>query len=147
MHKVLRAITAGVASTTVMTVALLIVDVETRSKLSLFEAIARFFGMPGQMGRGLLIFLFFGVVVWPLLFVLLYPYLPPQQDPAVKGMVLATVLWAGFVLVGTAEIHTVIVLFYLVMTLIIHLAYGFTLGLVYGWTESTPAPRAMDSRA
>ncbi|UPM45168.1 DUF6789 family protein [Halocatena salina] len=138
MHKVQRAITAGVASTIVMSVALLIVDVETRSKLSLFDALARFFGMPGRVGRGLLLFLFFGVVVWPLLFALLYPYLPPQHDPAVKGMVLATVLWIGFVLIGTTQIDTSIVLFYLIVTLLTHLAYGFTLGLVYGWTEPTP---------
>lgn len=120
-----------------MTVALLIVDVETRSRLSLFEVLARFFGMPGQVGRGLLIFLFFGIVVWPLLFALLYPYLPPQQDPAVKGMVLATVLWMGFVLIGTTQINVALILFYLVVTLLTHLVYGFTLGLVYGWTEPT----------
>lgn len=130
-----------------MIVALLIVDVETRSKLSLFPALAWFFGMPGQVGRGLLIFVFFGIVVWPLLFALLYPYLPPQQDSVVKGMVLATVLWMGFVLLGTNQINVTLVLFYLVVTLLTHLAYGFTLGLVYGWTEPTPAPSATNNQA
>lgn len=147
MHKVLRAITAGIASTTVMIVTLLVIDVETRSKLSLFGALARFFGMPGQVGRGLLVFLFFGIVVWPLLFALIHPYLPPKRDPAVKGMVLATILWIGFVLIGTAQIDVILVLFYLIVTLLTHLAYGFTLGLVYGWTGPTPAPNATNDRA
>ncbi|RRJ31497.1 DUF6789 family protein [Halocatena pleomorpha] len=147
MHKVQRAITAGVASTTVMSMALLIVDVQTRSELSLFDALARFFGMPGRVGRGLLIFFFFGIVVWPLLFALLFPYLPPQHDPAVKGMLLATVLWIGFVLVGTAQIDTSVVLFYLAVTLLTHLAYGFTLGAVYNWTGQPPSPDTTDNRA
>jgi hypothetical protein len=133
MGTVLRAITGGAVSTTVMVVTLLVVDIETRSRLSLFEAIARFVGVPGNTGLGFIVFLAFGVVVWPLLFAFLEPYLPPAHDSAVSGMLFASALWVAFMLVGTAEITVILVAFYAAVTLLAHLAYGFTLGLVYGW--------------
>lgn len=135
MSKALRAITAGVVSTTVMVVVLFLADVETRSRLSLFDAMARFVGMPGNVAVGFLLFLFVGIVVWPLLFALADPHLPPKHDSAVSGMLFAVAVWVAFVLTGTTEIHVILALFYAVVTLLAHLAYGFTLGLVYGWME------------
>lgn len=128
-----------------MIFSLLIIDVETRSKLSLFEALARFFGVPGDVGLGVLVFLVFGVFVWPVVFVYVSPYLPPKGDQAVKGMVFATVLWVAFILIGSAQMDVILVLFYLVITLFTHLAYGFTLGLLYGWTEPTTTAQPADS--
>lgn len=147
MHKLIRATGSGVAATTVMILFLLIIDVETRAKLSLFEALARFFGVPGSVGLGILIFLFFGVFVWPVIFAFVSPYLPPKGDPAVKGMLFAAVLWLAFIIIGSAQMDVIVVVFYLAVTLLTHLAYGFTLGLTYGWTEPTPAVRTANSRA
>lgn len=147
MHTVKRALTAGIASTAVMSIILLVIDVQTRARLSLFEAIARLFGLYGHIGWGLLVFLFFGVVVWPILFAKIYPSLPPERDLAVKGMVLATGLWIGFVLIGTAKVDAILVLFYLVVTLLPHLVYGFVLGVVYGWTGPTQTPDMTNSQA
>ena len=145
MHRILRATGSGVIATTVMIFALLIIDVETRSKLSLFEALARFFGVSGHVGLGVILFLVFGILVWPVVFVYVNGYLPPENDPAVKGMLFATVLWIAFILIGSAQMDVILVLFYLVVTLLAHLAYGFTLGLLYGWTEPTPTARPANS--
>lgn len=133
MRKVWRALTSGIVSTLVMSTAFLMVDVQTRAELGLFQALSRFFGMPDRVGLGFLIFVFFGVVVWPLVFAAVEPYLPPEGDAAVSGMLFATVLWVGFVLIGTTEIAAIILPFYVAVTLVTHLLYGFTMGLVYGW--------------
>lgn len=133
MRKVWRALTSGIVSTLAMSLAFLMVNVQTRAQLRLFEAMARFFRVPGRVGLGFLVFVFFGVVVWPLLFAAIEPYLPPEGDPAVSGMLFATVLWVGFVIIGTTEIAAIVLPFYLAVTLVTHLVYGFTLGLVYGW--------------
>lgn len=145
MRKALRAITGGVVGTTIMVVALLVMDVETRSKLSLFEAIARFFGVPNQVALGFLVFLFFGVVVWPLVFAAVDPYIPPGEDSAVSAMLFAAALWLAFMVVGTAEMDIILLPLYAIMTLLAHLAYGFTLGLVYGWRgwPSTSEPASI----
>lgn len=133
MRKAWRAIVAGVASTFVHMSILLLVDVQTRARLPLFEALARLFRVPGQVGLGFLISVTFGVIVWPLLFIFVEPYLPPKDDEAVSGMLFAIGLWVGVVLLGTAEMRYLLLPFYLGATLVTNLAYGFTLGLVYGW--------------
>lgn len=133
MWKVWRATAGGIVGTFAMMAVLLIVEVQTRARLLLFEALARQFGLPEQVGLGFLVAMFFGVVVWPLVFVAVEPRLPPDDDAAVSGMVFATVLWVGFILIGTTEIAFLLLPFYVAVTLFVHLVYGFTLGLVYGW--------------
>ena len=133
MQRAWRAIIGGLAGTLAMSAALFLVEVQTRARLALYEALARQFGVPDSVGLGFLIFAFFGVVVWPLLFTLLESRLPPSGDPAVSGMLFSSVLWLGFVLLGTSEIHVLLLPFYAVVTLLVHLVYGFTMGLVYGW--------------
>ena len=142
MRKVGRAILAGVVSTSAMMVLLLMVEVQTRTRLLLFEALARLFGMPDRVALGFVVAATFGVVVWPLLFVLVEPYLPPDDDAAVSGMLFATVLWVGFVLLGTSEVPLLVFPFYVAATLFTHLVYGFTLGLVYGWAPLAPNHRS-----
>lgn len=133
MQRAWRAIVGGITGTLVMSVALLVMEVQTRARLALYEALARLFGVPDSLGLGFLIFAFFGVVVWPLLFTLVESKLPPSGDPAVSAMLFSSVLWLGFVLLGTTEIQVLLLPFYAVVTLLVHLVYGFTLGLVYGW--------------
>lgn len=140
MKKRWRALLSGAAGTLAMTTVFLVIDVETRARLLLFEALARFFGVPERVGLGFLVFVVFGVVVWPLLFATLEPRLPPQGDAAVSGMLFATVLWVGFVLIGTSEIVVLLFPFYAAVTLVVHLVYGFTMGLVYGWHALASRP-------
>lgn len=127
-----------------MATVFLLIEVQTRARLALFEALARFVGLPDRLVLGFLVFAFFGVVVWPLVFVVVDPHLLPEDDSAVSGMVFATILWVGFVLIGTAEIVPILLPFYAAVTLVAHLVYGFTLGLVYGWT---PLASDTDARA
>lgn len=139
MHRALRAFVGGSVATAVMTIALLVMDVETRAQLGLFEALARFFGMPNQVGLGFLAFLAFGVFVWPLVFAAVESHIPPRKDVAVRGMLFGAALWVAFAVIATAELQVILVFLYAALTLFAHLLYGFTLGLVYGWTDRIPA--------
>lgn len=141
MRRAWRAVVGGLVSTLAMATIFLLIEVQTRARLRLFEALARFVGLPDRLVLGFLVFVFFGVVVWPLVFVVADQYLPPRDDSAVSGMVFATILWVGFLVIGTAEIAVVLLPFYAAVTLVAHLVYGFTLGLVYGW-----APLATDGQ-
>lgn len=142
MQRVWRAVVGGLAGTFAMSAALLVVDVQTRTQLALYEALARLFGLPDSVGLGFLVFAFFGVVVWPLLFALVESKLPPPGDAAVSGMLFSSVLWLGFLLIGTTELSVLLLPFYAVVTLLVHLVYGFTLGLVYGWRPLLPEAEA-----
>ncbi|MBX0296747.1 DUF6789 family protein [Haloarcula nitratireducens] len=146
MRKLWRTLVSGVVSTVIMMFLLLLIDIQTRARLLLFETLARLFGLPGRVGLGFLVAVFFGVVVWPALFVAAEPYLPPEGDEAVSGMLFATALWVGFLLIGTAEIPLFLFPFYAAVTLITHLVYGFVLGLVYGWEPLAANRSSMGQR-
>ena len=136
MGTVQRAAVGGLAGTIAMGTLLVLLEVQMRTRLLLFEAVARFFQVPGRADFGVVLAGLFGVVVWPPIFAAVEPYLPPE-DPAVSGMVFAAGLWVAFVALATTEVTVVLLPLYLAVTLLAHLVYGFTLGTVYGWT---PAP-------
>jgi cytochrome c oxidase subunit 1 len=81
---------------------------------------------PVLAGVGL--FLFIGMVVWPLLFLSIESYLPGRNFPQ-RGMTFGVVLWTGFAFgfypSGYSPAQTAL---YLVFTLFGHLAYGFFTG-------------------
>jgi hypothetical protein len=134
MNRFLRAITAGVAATTIMSLIFLFSQVQTRSQLGAPEAIARFVGMPDQHVIGFLIFAAAGIFVWPVVFVLargVLAGLPGGNDAAMQGMLFGLLLWFAFLVLGTGELTWPFVLLYLFFTLLGHLAYGFTLGFGY----------------
>ncbi|WP_129114571.1 DUF6789 family protein [Halegenticoccus tardaugens] len=136
MNRPLSAIAGGVAGISVMSVLLLLLEVETREAIGLFEAVARFVGMPGNQFLGVIIFLVAGAVAWPLLFLALEDYLPGGPDPATRGMAFASVLWIAFVIAGRGDIGGPLFVVYAGLTLVAHLAYGFTLGAVYARLSS-----------
>lgn len=140
MRKGWRAVLGGVVGTFAMMGILLIFEVQTRARLLLFEALAGMFGLSDRIGLGMLVAMLFGIVVWPLVFVVVEPFLPTRDDAAVSGMLFATVLWAGFILLGSTEMSGLFLPFYLVLTLVVHLVYGFSLGLVYGWAPLAAGP-------
>lgn len=134
MNRFLRAIGAGAAGTTVMMLVFLFAQVQTRARLGAPEAIARFVGVPDHQYVGLVIFVAVGVLVWPVVFVVVEEYLaslPGGRDAAIRGVVFGVVLWIAFLLLGTGELTWPFVLLYLLFTLLGHVAYGFTLGVVY----------------
>ena len=134
MNRFLRAIGAGAAATTVMMAIFLFAEVQTRSRLNAPDAIARFVGLPDQLFVGFVIFAAIGVLVWPVVFVAIQEYLarlPGGRDIAIRGIVFGLVLWVAFLVLGTGDLTWPFVLLYVLFTLIGHLAYGFTLGVVY----------------
>ncbi|MFC7044073.1 DUF6789 family protein [Halobacteriaceae archaeon GCM10025711] len=132
------ALAGGAAGMAVMTVVLVLLEVQTRSEVGLFAVVARFVGMPGQIFLGFVLFVVAGLLAWPLLFLALEPYLPLGPDPAVRAMVLTAGLWVAFVLAGRGDLSGPILVVYVAVTLLAHLAYGFTLGAVYARLAGVP---------
>lgn len=134
MNRFLRAIGAGVVATAAMMAIFLFTQVQTRSRLGAPEAIARFVGVPGHLYVGLVVFIAVGIFVWPVVFAVVQDRLadvPGGTDVAVRGLVFGAVLWILFLILGTEELVWPFVVLYLAFTLLGHLAYGFTLGLIY----------------
>lgn len=134
MNRFLRAIGAGAAATAVMMAIFLFTEVQTRSRLDAPNAIARFVGLPEQPIVGFVIFAAVGVFVWPIVFVAIEEYLaslPGGRDVAIRGVIFGLALWVAFLVLGTGELTWPFVLLYLLFTLLGHLAYGFTLGVIY----------------
>lgn len=138
MNRVASAAIGGFAGMCVMSVFLILLEVETRSRIGLFGVIARFVGLPGQVFVGFLVFFAAGTVAWPLLFLGLERYGLGGVDPAIRGMALASVLWVVFVVTGSGDLDGAILLLYGTFTLLGHLAYGFTLGAVYARLSARP---------
>lgn len=130
MNRPGSAIVGGLVGTTVLSALLVLLDVQARSAIQIFEVIARFVGMPGEEFLGFVIYVLAGVVAWPLLFVALEPYIPRGPDPAARGVVFATALWLVFVVTGRGDLDGPILIIYAAYTLFAHWAYGFALGAV-----------------
>jgi hypothetical protein len=136
------AVVGGVVGTGVISGILVMLEVQMRDVLHLFDAVARFVGLPGQTFLGFVIYSLAGAVVWPLIFLALRPYLPRGPDPAAQGTVFATALWVVFAITGRGDLTGPLLVVYLVFTLLAHWAYGFTMGAVYGYlTGETPRAR------
>lgn len=133
MNRFLRAISAGVAATTVLMLVFLFSQVQTRSQLGAPEAIARFVGMPEHHIIGFAVFCAIGILVWPVVFVFVRERVAGRgpRDPTVQGLLFGVVLWVLFLVLGTGQLTWPFVILYLLFTLIGHLAYGFVLGFVY----------------
>lgn len=132
MNRAVSAIAGGVAATAVFSLLLLLLEAQTRSAVFIFDAVARFVGVPGSPAVGFVLFALAGAVAWPLLFVALEEYIPRGPDPAARGVVFASVLWVAFVGANRSDVSGPVLLIYLPFTLFAHWAYGFTLGAVYG---------------
>jgi hypothetical protein len=131
-RQLLGAVAGGVAGMAAMSVVFALLEVETRYEVGIFAGIARFVRMPGNLLFGFLVFVFFGAVVWPLLFVFVEHRIPRGPDPAKRGMVFAALLWLLFVVTARGQLSGATLLIYAGLTLAGHLAYGFILGAVYG---------------
>ena len=134
----LRAILSGGVGMLVMVLALVMLNIQTRSALNLYALVARFVGMGGNRSLGFIVFVAVGIVVWPLIFAWAEPHLPPEGDPAVSGMLFAVVIWLAFMVTSVPEVPTILLFLFGGYTLLAHLAYGFTLGLIFGWTAKRP---------
>lgn len=140
MNRPVAAVAGGVAGMGLMTLLLLLFEVETRSRIGLFDAVARFVGLPGETFLGFVIFLLAGVFAWPLLFVALENHIPWPDDHAARGVLFASTLWIPFVLLGRGEVGGPLLVVYVGFTYLAHVAYGFTLGAVYARLADAISP-------
>jgi len=134
----------GLVGTAAMTVGLFIASALNAFDMATFALLAELTGLGAvvpisPLALGYLIFLAGGMVTWPLLFASIGSYLPGEKF-ATKGLPYGFVLWTGFVLAfseGIAAGLPTLVL-YAVLTLVAHLAYGFSLGSVFDYLSDRP---------
>jgi hypothetical protein len=131
MDRVPSVVAGGFAGTTVLSLLLLLLEVQTREQIQTFEVIARFVGVPGQYAVGFLLFAVAGVLAWPLVFVAVEGYLPLGPDPAARAVGLGIALWVAFVITGRGTISGPLLILFAGYTLVAHVVYGFVLGAVY----------------
>lgn len=123
------AISAGFTGTAVMTALLVAADAITAFDIRPFEAVASFVGIQ-DVALGFFVFVLLGTVAWSFVFITLGQYLPGEHD-AVRGMVFSVVLWTGFVTAFSGNVAAGDLPLYAAFTLLVHIAYGVTLGAVY----------------
>lgn len=132
----------GFVGTSVMTVVLLVATTIGAFDFVAFEELATLSGLAAVVPMdarsfGYLIFLFGGMVTWPLLLASLGSYLPGRSF-AIKGIPFGFVLWTGFALAFYTGQTGLALVAYLVLTLIGHFAYGFALGTVFDYLSTRP---------
>jgi len=146
VNRIAGGILGGATGISVMSVVFLMLEVETREQVQAFDAVARYVGMPGNTFIGFIIFAAVGTIIWPLLFVAIEPSLPFEDPPSI-GMILGSVLWIAFFVLGRGDISGPLLAVFAGFTLLAHLAYGFLLGAFYnrfgdavGSTPNRPEP-------
>jgi len=134
----------GLVGTAAMSVGLFIASSLGVFRMSSFAALSDLTGLdlifPGNaLAVGYLIFLAGGMVTWPLLFASIGSYLPGSRF-ALKGLPYGFVLWTGFVLAFVEGVpgDGLSLALYAILTLIAHLAYGFSLGSVFDYLSDRP---------
>lgn len=132
----------GLVGTAVMTAVLLVGATLGAFDLNSFSVLAELTGISALFPSnpaavGYVIFLGSGMVMWPLLFVSIGSYLPGETY-AERGIPYGFVLWTGFVLAFYDGYTGVLLAVYLVVTLIAHFAYGFSLGAVFDYLSKRP---------
>lgn len=105
-----------------------------------FASLAELAGL-GAVGPpvllGFLVFLAHGLVTWPLLFASVKQYLPGGIDP-VRGVVLGTALWTGFVAAFYQSYLGSGFYVFLVFSLLGHWGYGFGVGVTFHYLTTRP---------
>jgi hypothetical protein len=132
----------GAVGTAALTVGLLVAASLGAFELSAFAVIGDLTGVdvlfPNNVAAvGYVLFLLGGMVTWPLLFASIGSYLPGSRF-AIKGLPYGFVLWTGFVMAFYTGQTGLLLALYVLLTLIAHFAYGFTLGAVFDYLSNRP---------
>ncbi len=130
----------GLVGTAAATVGLLIAESVGAFSRESFGQLALMIGLDGlasPVALGYATFVLGGMLPWPLLFASLKEYLPGGRDPF-KGVVFGTMLWTGFVLAFYDGFTGITLVAYVVLTLMAHWAYGFSLGAVFEYLSTRP---------
>lgn len=127
------AMVAGFVATVVIIVLLILADMIVGVSIRPFVTLSNFIGLADHQWVGVLVFFGGGTVLWPFMFITVGRFLPGRTD-AIRGMVFSAILWTGFVFLfasgggGPEDLAA-----YAILTLIAHLAYGFTLGVLFDY--------------
>lgn len=133
----LQTIKAGIVSTALMLFIFLAAESESGFKLGVPAAIAKFVRMPGDVYLGFSVFVFIGVVVWPLVFAAIedkFEALPGSGDIAVRGVMFSLLLWLAFLGFGSTGMQlesSALLVLYLAFSFLAHVGYGYSLGVFY----------------
>jgi hypothetical protein len=130
----------GLVGTAMMTGVLLIaesVGVFARESFAELGGLAGLEAFGPAIVVGYLVFLFNGMVPFPLLFAAVMEYLPGDRPP-LSGMAFGAILWTGFVIVFYEGFGGLGLVLYVGLTLAAHLAYGLGLGLVFEYLSTRP---------
>jgi hypothetical protein len=103
---------------------------------------------PASPAVGWVLHFFVGTVVWGVVFAVLHDYLPGPSWQ--RGLIFAVGAWLLLMGGAAALIDARVIAFDLdasmiVVTLVVHVIYGVSLGVIYGWLldrDGAPAPRA-----
>jgi hypothetical protein len=125
---VLHALKAGVAGTAVLSVLLLGLEVQTRSRVRVAEVLVAYVGTPGQQSIAILIFVLVTAIVWPLAFVALDDRdLLPGRTRTRRAVIFALALAVAFAITGRGELSGPVLVLYGAAVLGAYVAYGLTL--------------------
>jgi hypothetical protein len=133
----------GFVGTSLMTVVLLVGASLGGFEMSSFGTTAELIGLDAILGpdmvlaAGYVIFLGGGMTTWPLLFASIGRYLPGEKF-ATAGIAYGFVLWTGFVLAFNVGYSGLALALYVVITLVAHLVYGFSMGSVFDYLSDRP---------
>jgi hypothetical protein len=127
----LRALIGGVAGTVVLSLLLLGLEVQTRSRVRVSEVVVGYIGTPGQQSIALVLFVLVTAVVWPLAFVALEGRdLLPGRTRTQRAVGFAMALAVAFAITGRGELSGPVLVLYGAAVLGAHVAYGLTLARV-----------------
>lgn len=124
------AVVGGFVGTAVMTLVLVAANAVTEFRFAVFSTLSETVGVPESAFVGFVLFYAAGTFAWPLLFVTIGQFLPGSRD-AIRGAFFAFVLWTGFVLAFVPPVSGMALVVYAAATLLAHVAYGTTMGLVF----------------
>jgi hypothetical protein len=133
----------GFVGTSLMTVVFLVGASLGGFEMSSFGTTAELIGLDAVLGpemvlaAGYVIFLGGGMTTWPLLFASIGRYLP-GDDYATAGLTYGFVLWTGFVLAFNVGYSGTALAVYVVLSLVAHLVYGFSMGSVFDYLGDRP---------
>jgi len=130
----------GIVGTALATVVLLVAESFGVFDRAGFAALTEMVGVTPYVPEvlfGYVLFLIGGMIPWPLLFASLKEYLPGGSDP-IKGAWFGGAIWTGFVLAFYTGQGGILLVGYVVLTLLAHVAYGLGLGLVFNYFVTRP---------
>ncbi|MFC6905992.1 DUF6789 family protein [Halalkalicoccus tibetensis] len=124
----ITALVSGALATAAMLAAVYLAEVVAGYRVLVYQLFGGVVTIPETVG--LVVFVAFGVLVWPTVFLIVGENLAPTRE-GMRGVVLALLLWIAF-FVALVPAFDVTELFpFIAASLLAHLVYGLVLGLSF----------------